>query len=155
MDELRQQFRKLVLKFHPDQGGTDQDIIKIKKEYNQLLKQFSTRKATTENQNYESNYENADPNDEMFKEIIIELIHLPLDIDIIGFWVWIDQKNSYPYKDKLKELKFQWSKTKRKWYWFPGIENRKGKPRTNTDYEAIKNKYGSRKVKTQEPKQLG
>lgn len=151
--ELKQQFKKLVLRYHPDRGGTDQDIIHIKNQYQILLRNLKAQEPQPET-DYEkerqAEYEKADPNDMTFQDIITTLVKFPdLTIEIIADWIWLETpKTDYQQYTKLiKELKFRWSKSKKLWYWFPGIESKK-KLRFSTPQEEIRAKYGSRRFKT-------
>lgn len=153
LEELKKEYAKLVFKYHPDRGGSNEEMARIINEYKQLREQLTNQQETYNNKNNKRPETETDEQDELFREIIIKIVHLPLDIEICGTWVWISG-NTWKYREYIKNLGFRWTKYKKKWYWFPDIKKTKKKKKTNTDMNWIRKRYGSKILKTQEPKQL-
>ena len=85
LDELRQTYKKLLIKYHPDNNpktDTTPIIQEINVNYDLLLKQLQ--------QNSTSNQYNDFSDDEL-KNILNELIKLKanITIELIGSWIWI------------------------------------------------------------------
>jgi hypothetical protein len=75
-----------------------------------------------------------------FPEIISEIIHLDITIEICGNWIWLSG-NTRPYSKQLKEIGFFYSPRKQMWYWRPsGWESNNHKP---WDIETIRKTFGS------------
>lgn len=152
VEELKKQFRKLAKEYHPDMGGTNDDMRRINNEY-EYLKEFLDKGKTF---NGNRTQEQEKQMDEHFRQVIMKIAHLPIDIEICGEWIWVSGE-TYPYRQLLgrKEnggLGFQWSKAKKRWYWAPYELGKKR--RTNVSMDEIRNKYGSYTVQREERKQL-
>lgn len=138
LEELKKEYRKLAKRYHPDVNVDGLEIMKaINNEYEKLFKELQrtgTKQEKAENVN-------------MFKDIINKIISFDVEIEIVGTWIWLSG-NTYSVKDRLKEIGFEWSRGKKKWYYFDGIEKAKKRKGTGKSYEEIKNMYGSKKVKS-------
>lgn len=142
--EIKQQYKELVKKYHPDLNGIDGlEITKIINLEYTFIKEYFEK-----NQNlpfFEFNNENYTQFDSLSNETklkINNIIHLNLVIEIVGSWVWISG-NTYPYREILKENKFYFSGAKKMWYF---AENEKKQRASNLSMDEIKSKYGSSKV---------
>src|SRR4051812_38327055 len=94
LEELKKRFKELAKKYHPDLGGSNEQMREINKEYEYLKAQFEEGGAKeTEGD---------------FRKVIMNIIHLKgIEIEICGTWIWVSGK-TYPYKETLKENGFQW-----------------------------------------------
>jgi hypothetical protein len=109
IQEVKNEYRKLAFKYHPDKGGSTEIMQKINSEYDKLIKEVNNRSDKKVNIN--NNLENK------FKEIIMELVKLQnITIRIVGFYIWVDG-NTKQYKDKLKALGMFWSTNQKQWYY--------------------------------------
>lgn len=133
IEELKKQYRKLALKFHPDKGGNPQDFIQLKEEYDQLFKQLNK----------------TDELKDTFRNIIDSLIKYDIEIEIIGTWVWITG-NTYAIKSKLNELGFKWARKKKAWYWHEGEYKKVNKKQFTLD--DIRNMHKVQIIKTRSMK---
>ncbi|GKX27857.1 molecular chaperone DnaJ [Vallitalea longa] len=131
LEELKKEYRRLARKFHPDNGGSLEKMKELNNEFDRLSKTFS-------------NQENVEFNSETFRNIINSLSQYDITIEIIGTWIWVSG-NTYKIKDKLKELKFKWSRNKKSWYWYEGEYKKHTKKQfTMSD---IKSMHGCKVVK--------
>jgi len=118
IEELRQRYRKLLKKYHPDnEGGSIEITQAINAEYDSLFDILSEEKhADEETPKYDYQAEND--------------------------WIWCF--DCFAYKDRLKELGFKYAPKKKAWTWHFGDYVRYSKGEITLD--EIRMKYGSKKV---------
>jgi hypothetical protein len=141
IEQIKKRYRELAQKFHPDHGGTNEQMTIINLQYEQQ----KGRKFTATNHETGKTYEQTfDPFDG-YREIIDRLINLQgITIELCGTWLWITGETKQ-HKDILKELNLKFSGKKCAWYWKPGKAYRK-KSKKELTIEEIRNLYGSEKV---------
>lgn len=138
IDELRVQYKRLLMKHHPDNGGEVPDMQEINAEYDALFdrlkaKDDSDGKAYPHGRNEENS---------AFKEVLNTIISYHMEIEIIGSWIWCF--DCYSYKDRLKELGFKFGPKKKAWCWHYGEYYRHHKAEISLN--DIRTKYGSQKI---------
>lgn len=122
LEELKKQYRNLMLKWHPDRNLNNQEEATknskiINNEYEFLFEKYKNIHKKNNNEFYEK--ETTETVSE-FQEIIKHLIkYKNITIEIIGSWLWISGK-TYEIKEILKELNFKFSKQKASWYFHFG-----------------------------------
>lgn len=131
LEDLKKQYKDLAKKYHPDLGGTKEDMQRVNAEYERLLKGFKDGEKTGI----------------AYRDFIDSIIHLNVDIELVGTWVWV-YGNTYPIKDELKEKGMKWSKARKKWFWAEGIEGSR-KRGNGKAFGALRSAYGSEKVKSE------
>lgn len=151
LDELRKLYRKLVVKHHPDNGGSEELIKEINNEYENIFKRLkegyqhseSYQKATErQKQAYDS------VKDQKLREMIVKLCRYPgLIIELCGVWLWVSG-NTIAYKEELKKLGLHYAGNKKCWYIHYDDFVKHGKKPTSMSY--IRSKYGSVIVHTEE-----
>lgn len=106
-DELKTEYKKLVKAYHPDINPDNLVIMQeINAEYDYLLANLSKLNDKTVDTDLE----------DQFKEIILELSKLDLDIEVCGSWLWL-HGDTKPVKAELKALGCFWAAKKKLWYW--------------------------------------
>src|SRR5690625_3981841 len=97
IEELKQQYRKLAKKYHPDistHPEATQIMQSINNQYDKLFEKLKNSSKHTKNENVNT-----------FKDIINELIkHDNITIDIVGSWLWVYGKGTFSIKSNLKKL---------------------------------------------------
>ena len=143
-NELRLEYKRLLMKHHPDNGGKVSDMQEINVEYDAL---FACIKAKREVDGHSSTH-NENEENKAFKEVLNNIISYHMKIEVIGSWIWCF--DCYAYKDRLKEIGFKFGAKKKAWCWHYGDYHRHHK--TEISLDDIRAKYGSQKV-TNEAKQ--
>lgn len=137
VEELRKLYRELLKKYHPDNPNGSTEITKeIVTEYDRLFSILSKN-----NQVDEQTY--TDDENEAFKAIINQILHINADIEIIGSWLWVH--GGYEYKELLKSIGFKFAPKKKCWCWHYGEYRRRHK--TEVSLADIRAKYGSQKIR--------
>jgi curved DNA-binding protein CbpA len=140
LDELKAQYRKLAMKYHPDRGGDTATMQQINAEHDRLfevLKRNHNRNADAQHQTTETAEE--------FRDIINALMKLGgLKIELCGSWLWISGA-TLQHKDKLKKAGCLWSANKKMWYW-RHPENKRPHRGRSKSIEYIRAKYGSQVI---------
>lgn len=144
LEELKQQYKKLALKHHPDLGGNTADMQEINNEYDLLFARLKNIHTTAEGKTYTASTETTETPDE-FKNIINALINLDgINIELCGSWLWITG-NTKEHKEVLKSLHFRWSKSKLAWYYHTADYKKSSKKTYSLD--EIRDLYGSETIK--------
>lgn len=165
LDELRKQYRDLLKKYHPDNGGSEEETKAINVEYERLFKILKDKHTRQQNNSSEhtangkadstTSYDNMRYNfeeDELLREMLQKVIHFSdITIEIIGNWIWISG-NTYQYKKELKEFGFKFAGQKKCWYWHS--EAFRKRSRKNLSMNEIRDFYGSTEVETDARKRL-
>lgn len=144
LDELRKAYKKLVVKHHPDNGGSDEAIKSINAEYDIIFKKFKagyehsdSYKNTTERQRQTYNT----VKDQKLREMVIKLSKYPkLTVEICGVWIWVSG-DTKAYKEELKALGLHYARNKKSWYIHFDDFVKYGKKSASMQY--IREKYGS------------
>jgi len=136
LQELRDQYKALCFKYHPDVTGEDttKEMQKLNAEFDSLSKQLA-KGLKYEASEIEFNT--------IYKEKIEVLIKIKnIEIEIVGNWLWVTG-DTKPVKELLKEMKFMFSPKKVAWYY----KNYKySKSNSELSLDAIRSLYGSTKV---------
>ena len=137
LDELKAQYRKLAMKYHPDRGGDTATMQQINAEHDRLFEVLKRQ----HNRNADANHQTTETAEE-FRDIINVLMKLGgLKIELCGSWLWIGG-DTYSNKDGLKAAGCKWSNNKKKWYWRHEEDARPHRGKSYT-MDQIRNKYGS------------
>jgi hypothetical protein len=107
---LKQVYRELCKKHHPDLGGDVKTMQEINAEYERALQYVTNDKDET--------LSKEDINIEKDLMEVIEKItpFKGLEVEVCGRWIWVGGE-TMTWKTQLKALKFFWASKKMKWYW--------------------------------------
>ncbi len=147
LDELRKLYRKLVVKYHPDNGGDEDTIKEINAEYDKRFKELKDSferadsfKDATDKQKQQFDWQK----DQQIREAVMKLSKFKgIKVEIIGVWIWVSE--CYEHRKELKELGFRWASQKRMWYLHFDDYHKFGSKTASMSY--IRGKYGSVEVK--------
>jgi hypothetical protein len=134
-EEARKLFLTLCLRLHPDKGGEHSRFIRMMDEYKYVQHKLPN----------EADRKTTQAEEIQLSTMIEKLCKLKgLDLELCGCWLWITGE-TYNNKEKLKDYGFKYSKKKKSWYYFNGIE-KNVKRRGRRSLEEIRNKFGSVKI---------
>lgn len=147
VEELKRQYRKLVLQYHPDRGGANDDMQAINREYDQLLRRVGNvhegkdGSTWTDSKGPEDRYScDIDDLDDGYRDVLLDLLRLDgLEINLVGEWLWI-AGNTREHKDSLKMTGCRWSGPRQMWYWHKPDYRRHH--HSNAGFDYICAKYG-------------
>ena len=138
LEELKSTYRNLAKKYHPDKGGSKEDMQAINAEYDRLFPKLKDIHKTKDGEPYTK--ETAET-PEYFKDLISQLMKMDeIVIEVIGCFVWVTG-NTKTYKNTLKALNFQWHSKKIAWYLAP--EDYRKRSRKNYELDEIRSMYGT------------
>lgn len=155
LSELRKQYKELLKKHHPDNGGNVADMQEINAEYDSLFKELKDKhdnKAADSNQtSYDANMYDWE-NDKELREVLEKIINFDgIEILICGQWIWVSG-NTFQHKKELKEIGFKWASQKKMWHWHSEMFRKKS--RKSLSMDDIKSYYGSTEIKPTQRKLL-
>lgn len=145
LNDLKDAYRILIKKHHPDAGGRTADMQEINNEYDELFPIYKARHNEAAAAGKGSvTLEGMDD----FKQIMEVLIHLDgLTVELCGSWLWIGG-DTRQHKDALKSAGCHWCSKKKLWSWHPKTESTGGRKPKSMAY--IRMKYGSATVRRPE-----
>lgn len=138
IEELRKRYKELLKKHHPDNGGNEETMKEINRQYDTLFAQMSSENKS-DGQSY------TQEENEQFKMILNAISGFNMTVEIIGSWIWAF--DSYAYKDRLKALGFRYAPKKRAWTWHSGEYHRFNKKEVPLSH--IRAKYGCQTIRNQ------
>lgn len=156
LEQLRKQYKELLKKHHPDNGGSEEIMKAVNAEYDKLFKLLKDRhESKSANHSGDHNSEQSDYNQNMYnwendkalREVLQKIINFDgIEIEIAGQWIWLSG-NTFSYKKELKEIGFKWASQKKQWFWHSDTFRKKSHKTLSMD--EIRNYYGSTKVNTE------
>lgn len=138
---IKQAYRRACAKYHPDRNASGLEMMKMVNLAYEVLKDESGKTNENDLASYGEAISNA----------LNAIIHLGLDIEICGSWVWL-HGDTKPHKDTIKQAGFRWASKKSLWYYRP--DNYKSRARGKFSMNEIREKHGSEKVTMKERTRL-
>lgn len=145
-EQLKSEYRKLCKQYHPDKGGSTEQMQVINAQYERLMAGFLSGKSADEygqGKFYKTREEEAEVEAKV-REAVERIAHLDgLEIEIIGAWVWVSG-DTKPHKDALKAAGYWWMHKREMW----AFKGKFSSGRSSTSMEELREKYGSERVHT-------
>ena len=139
-EEIKNCYKNLAKKHHPDLGGCTETMKAINEQYEKALNGYYKDSGKSA-----SEIEDLLKGHALFREALCNLLLLNgLEIEICGRWIWITG-NTFPYKAQLKEAGCLWSSNKKAWYWRNAAYGR-SRNRKEWNLNMIRAVYGHEKI---------
>ena len=137
LDDLKKAYFSLSKKLHPDVGGNTADFQTMQGEYEMLMDAFLTEGNFSKEQ-----IKNEIELDAAFQGVVNALAQYPqINIELIGSWIWVSGA-TFPIKDVLKQLGFEFAGKKKMWYInTTGVKTKRTK---TLEIDEIRKKYGTK-----------
>ena len=137
LEELKKEYRRLVMIHHPDHGGDTATMQAINAEHDALFEMLKAK----HNAEHDAEHQTTETPEE-FREIIEALLRMyGVEVELCGSWLWIGG-NTRAHKDALKAAGCRWSSSKKLWYWRHAEDAHRWHRGRSTIGE-IRTKYGS------------
>jgi curved DNA-binding protein CbpA len=147
LEQLKQEYRALALKVHPDCGGNESDMIALNNEYDELSQRLP--KTNAQGETYQPK-ERECP--EQFRSAVMVAMHMNgVQLELCGCWLWATG-NTREHKDELKAAGYKWSANKAAWYWHEDGYHKHGKKSYSLD--EIRAMHGSASVNVTEKQKI-
>ena len=146
IEQLKGEYLNLLKKWK-----NDADLMaEINAQYEDLLASFGeelNKKIDEENKELapEKQKKHYEVDKDKFAEVLNKVIGFNMKIEIIGQWIWCF--DSYEYRDKLKELGFWYTASKKAWV-YSGQKKRAA--RSHNKIADVRRKWGCEVVKDKE-----
>lgn len=147
--DIRKQFLKLAKTYHPDCGGSNEDMKQVNKEFDFLDKNWAQFVNDVNNEDNNKPFINL----EKFQKALNPIIALKgINIEICGSWIWVTGM-TYPHADIFRKAGYLWSKTKKAWFY--NGQDKKHVFRKPMSLGNIRQLHGSVKVDLEDRKMIG
>jgi len=146
IEQLKGEYLNLLRKWK-----NDTDLMsEIKQQYSDLLERFGVelnKKIDEQNKELPEKYQKQHyvAKNDRFAEMLEKIVDFNMRIEIIGQWIWCF--DSLEYHEKLKELGFWFSASKKAWVYSGSAKKR---VRSHNTMNAIRSKWGVEVVKEKE-----
>lgn len=148
--EVKDRFRQLAKKHHPDRGGDTAIMQEINNQYEKAI-----LTATVEDKDASTAEWMKDKEiNSGYRDVINATANLDgVVTELVGLWLWFSG-NTKPHKEIFKANKCRWHRKKKMWYWRPeGLKHFKKKSERELSMDEIRRKYGSSRVQPDEEEQ--
>jgi len=151
---LKIAYKNLIKKNHPDVGGSNEDMKTINAEYEFLFNNVhELERAGMTEEDKKTDFHDVNDN---FRQVVEKFIFVDgLEIDLVKSWLWVGG-NTFPHAQLFRDNNFKFSNSKKKWYWYNGIEHQQNKKFYShcKTYEDVKKRHGYSRVYQEDKKQL-
>ena len=143
LQDLKNLYRELAKKHHPDHGGDVEKMKVINNEFEYLFDKMPKTKQE----------EISEQTASEFMQVIKDIIFIHgIKIELCGTWLWITG-DTKPVKDLLSAAGFKFAGKKIAWYWHGNKKYRK-RSKKKLSLEQIRDIYGSDEIQKKERQKI-
>lgn len=145
VQQLKRKYHELLKINHTDNGGDLRVVQEIIAEYEILKKILPDVELDENQQDPAASTENTGEMSDVLRNVLSKTETIPdIHVELCGKWIWVSG-NTYPVKNRLKELGYMFSSKKKMWYFREQTETHiKYRKHKDTDISEIRQKYGSK-----------
>lgn len=153
VNTLRTAYKKLLIKYHPDNNEEDTTIQmqEINSEYDRLFQRLKEDYESSEAYEQQTDRQKQAydwQKDKQIREIIVELSKYEgIEIELCGTWIYV-RGNTYPYRKELKALGLNFNR--HKGCWIIHYDDYYQYHKTPVSMAYIREKYGSVIIKAED-----
>ncbi len=134
LDEIRKQYHKLAMQYHPDRGGDNATMAAINAAYANACGMAGRSRQQPFGRQPE-----PQGIDEILRRVIYKLVTMDgLHVELCGTWIWVSG-NTRQWHEVLKSMGLRWAPKKKMWY-FAGTPATNRRPLTMNQ---IRSAFGS------------
>ena len=146
-DQLKQEYRKLAMKHHPDKGGDAEIFKEIVNQYERAVNYMAAHGENNGPKPTEEERKAKILENEKYMTAVNAVINIEgIIIEVVGTWIWITG-NTYPVRQAIGAAGFIFAGAKKAWY-FRTEENKITSYKKGQTLEDIKTKYGAQTLKS-------
>ena len=150
-EELKKEYRKLVMKLHPDIiGGDGEGFNEMRNEYEKLWERLKNVHANSEGKTYTATKKTEETPQNFIHIINVLIILNDIEVETCGSWVRVSG-DTQQHREVLKQLNFKWAHKKQAWYYH--TEPYKKRSNRELTLDEIRDMFGSQKYEAKEEKQ--
>lgn len=144
-ETLRAEYRKLVMRWHPDAPNGDNDTMaEINAAYDSLFNRLKAEGNSRADRYDSHSWERTEETPEEFREAITKLVMIQdVEVELCGRWIWVTG-DTYPHRQELREAGCRFSRKKSAWYWHSPKDG--FRYRGHKSLQEIRDAYGSQKL---------
>jgi curved DNA-binding protein CbpA len=143
-EEIRLNYKRLMMKHHPDRGGDQEAAKLINVAYEFLTKMQYDGSSEQAIEDNDDEFITSTDDDEL-NVVLSQITGLDgVVVELVGTWIWVSG-NTFQHKEIFKMLGFKWGSKKKVWSWHK--ETDKCRSYKNQTMDEVKRKYGVVKVR--------
>lgn len=145
-EECKKRYYSLCKDYHPDNGGNEDVFKEIQNEFSSAWEYYKNKHFKQDKGVYTEDEKTDTVDSEFLKTVLSKLSTIPMiEIEICGSWIWVGG-NTFPYRTEFSKWGFNWSKSKKKWYYAEGLPKKRYRGRKTMNQ--IRLEYGSKMYKS-------
>ena len=154
--EVKNEYRQLVFKYHPDLGGDTKTMQDLNNAYEEALKGLDGQTTIADGKEHRYQYDEATEREVMIvlSQLISKLVEKEADLKtinvmLIGKWLWF-QGDTKPYKDCFKKIGCYWHSKRKCWYYKPEAHQKRRFYYSNSSLDTLAAAYGCKEMGLEE-----
>lgn len=142
MQELHQEYRRLIKENHPDLGGDEETMKAINNQYEKAVEYIRKHGEHAEQKKAAAEVPAE------FMGAVNAVVNCPgIILELVGCWLWATG-DTYSNREALKAAGYHYASRKKAWYWHTAEDGYTGHTKRSLNW--IKSKYGAERLTAEE-----